>query len=70
MLESRNGARQVMQTTIAGKTLAYDLTVEPMQASAGAVVGITCALRDDTEPRGRARTYATANAYLASDKQW
>jgi two-component system, chemotaxis family, CheB/CheR fusion protein len=55
VLESGKGARQDVQTTIAGKTLVYDLTVEPLRDSAGVIVGITCASRGVAETRGRKR---------------
>jgi two-component system, chemotaxis family, CheB/CheR fusion protein len=56
VLESGKGARQNIRTTIAGKTLVYDLTVEPLHDNAGAVVGITCASRDITGQQGREGT--------------
>ncbi|MDA3864394.1 MAG: PAS domain-containing protein [Deltaproteobacteria bacterium] len=43
VLESKKGTRQNIRTTIAGKTVVNDLTIEPLHNNAGAVVGITCA---------------------------
>ena len=48
VLKSEKGARQNVRVTIAGKTVAYDLMVEPLHDASGAVVGITCALMDFT----------------------
>jgi PAS domain S-box-containing protein len=66
VLESGKGVRQDVQTTIAGRTLVYDLTVEPLQDSAGVIVGITGASQDLTETNGRERTDAAANVTLPS----
>ncbi|WP_218576530.1 chemotaxis protein CheB [Desulfobacter latus] len=66
VLKSGKGVRQAVQTTIAGRTLVYDLTVEPLQNSAGVIVGITGASQDVTETRGRERTDAAANGTLPS----
>jgi len=48
VLESGTGIRQNVTTTIDGKTLVYDLTVEPLRDDAGAVVGIVCSSLDVT----------------------
>jgi two-component system CheB/CheR fusion protein len=66
VLESGKSARQAVQTTIAGKTLVYDLTVEPLQDSAGVIVGITGASQDLTETKDRERTDGAANVTLPS----
>ncbi|WP_286820157.1 chemotaxis protein CheB [Desulfobacter sp. UBA2225] len=68
VLESGKGARQAVQTTIAGRTLVYDMTVEPLQDSAGVIVGITGASQDVTETKDRERTDAAANVTLPSKK--
>ncbi|WP_319576117.1 PAS domain S-box protein [uncultured Desulfobacter sp.] len=66
VLKSGKGARKAVQTTIAGRPLVYDLTVEPLQNSAGVIVGITGASQDVTETKGRERTDAAANGTLPS----
>jgi two-component system, chemotaxis family, CheB/CheR fusion protein len=48
VLKTGKGTRQNVRTTIAGKTLVYDLTAEPLHDATGAVVGITCASLDIT----------------------
>ncbi len=48
VLENGIGARQNIRTTLAGNTVVYDLTVEPLHDAAGAIVGITCAALDVT----------------------
>ncbi|MEE4136908.1 MAG: chemotaxis protein CheB [Desulforhopalus sp.] len=48
VLENGIGARQNVRTTLAGNTVVYDLTVEPLQDVAGAIVGIICAALDVT----------------------
>jgi two-component system, chemotaxis family, CheB/CheR fusion protein len=52
VLASGQGVREIVRTTIAGKTFVYDLTIEPLRDGAGAVVGITCAALDVTEQQG------------------
>jgi two-component system CheB/CheR fusion protein len=49
VLKNGKGVRQIVRTTSDGKALIYDLTVEPLRDSAGAVVGITGASLDVTE---------------------
>jgi two-component system CheB/CheR fusion protein len=66
VLESGKGARQNVRTTIAGKTSVCDLTIEPLRDAAGAIVGITCAAMDVTEPMVRERTEAGANGVFVS----
>jgi len=61
VLESGKSARQSVRTTIAGKTSVYDLTVETLLDSTGAVVGITCAMLDITLQQGPKRTVPSAN---------
>jgi len=48
VLENGKGARQNIRTTLAGNTVVYDLTVEPLHDVAGAIIGITCAALDVT----------------------
>jgi two-component system, chemotaxis family, CheB/CheR fusion protein len=48
VLESGKGARQNIRITISGKTVGYDLMIEPLHDAAGVVIGITCALLDVT----------------------
>jgi PAS domain S-box-containing protein len=52
VLDSGQGVRQNVQTTIEGKTFVFDLTIEPLRDGAGAVVGITCACVDVTARQG------------------
>lgn len=68
VLESGKGARRNIRTTIAGKNVVHDLTVEPLHNAAGAIVGITCAALDVIEQQCRVRTDADANRSLASEK--
>ena len=56
VLKSGKGLRQDVQTTVAGKSLVHDLTIEPLRDAAGAVIGITCASLDVTGQQGRERT--------------
>ena len=51
VLKSGIGTREEVQTTINGETFYYDLNVEPLMDSSGAVVGITCASSDITKRR-------------------
>lgn len=59
VLESGKGTRQIVRTTIAGKTLVRDLTIEPLRDSAGAVVGIVCASLDVIGRQGGERPMAS-----------
>jgi len=68
VLASGKGARQNVRTTIAGKTFVYDLTVEPLHDSTGAVVGITCASLDVTGQQGGERLDSGANRTSTSEK--
>lgn len=68
VLETGKGTRQNVRTTIAGKTLVYDLTIEPLWDSAGAVVGITCASLGVIGQQGLERTDSGANGTLPSGK--
>ena len=52
-LESGQGARQEVQTTLGGQTHYYDLTVQPYYNEAGQIVGITGASLDITECKRR-----------------
>jgi len=52
VLESGKGARQKVRVVIAGKTVEYDLMVEPLHDAAGAVAGITGALLDVAGQQG------------------
>ncbi len=69
VLASGKGMRQNIRTTIAGKTVVYDLTVEPLHDNAGAVVGITCASLDITGQQDRERTDAGTNGTLQSENE-
>lgn len=48
VLESGYGERETIRTTVAGKSMLHDLTVEPLRDSVGTVVGITGALLEVT----------------------
>jgi two-component system CheB/CheR fusion protein len=43
VLKGGKGVRQNVRITIEGKTLIYDLTIEPRRDAVGAIIGITCA---------------------------
>lgn len=53
VLTSGQGAREIVRTTIAGKSFLYDLTIEPMRDVDVTVVGITCATLDVTGQQNR-----------------
>ena len=56
VLDSGKGVRQNIRTTLADKTVVYDLTVEALHDAAGTIVGITCAALDVTgQPSGEER---------------
>jgi len=55
VLESGEGVRRVVRTTIAGKTSTCDLTIEPLRDAAGRLIGITCASLDIREAHGPER---------------
>jgi two-component system, chemotaxis family, CheB/CheR fusion protein len=67
VLETGKGARQNIRTTHAGKTVVYDLSVEPLHDKAGAVVGITCTSLDITGHQGREQTDSGTRGSLASE---
>ncbi len=67
VLASGKGTRQNVQVTIAGKTVVYDLMVEPLHDAAGTVVGITCALMDVTGKQGGERMDSRENRALHSE---
>ncbi len=69
VLASGKSARQNIRTTVAGKTVVYDLTIEPLHDNAGAVVGITCASLDIPGQQGRERTDAGTNGTLPSENE-
>jgi len=69
VLESGKKARQNFRLAIAGKTVDYDLMVEPLHDAAGAVIGITCASLDVTDQQGGERTNAVANRTLPSENR-
>ncbi|MDZ7831430.1 MAG: chemotaxis protein CheB [Desulfobacterales bacterium] len=69
VLESGKGTRQNVRLTIAGKTVDYDLTVEPLHDAAGAVVGITCAQLDVSGQQGGERTDSGTNGTLPSSNE-
>jgi two-component system, chemotaxis family, CheB/CheR fusion protein len=69
VLASGKGARQTIRTTMAGKTVVYDLTVEPLHDAAGAVVGITCAALDVSGQQGGKQTDSGPNPTLPSENK-
>jgi hypothetical protein len=69
VLSSGKGARQVVRTTIAGRTSVYDLTIEPLRDAAGTIVGITCASLDIAGQPGREPTDAETNGTPPSEKK-
>ena len=52
VLKSGKSVRQNVRATIEGKTVVYDLTVEPLRDATGAIVGITCASMDISGQQG------------------
>jgi two-component system, chemotaxis family, CheB/CheR fusion protein len=64
VLKTGKGKRQNIQATVSGKTLVYDLTVEPLHDASGAVVGITCASLDVTGQQCREHGDSPANPPL------
>jgi PAS domain S-box-containing protein len=69
VLDSGQGARQHVRTTIGGKPSVYDLSVEPLRDACGAVVGITCACMDVTGQPRKMRREAGATRTLPSGKE-
>jgi two-component system CheB/CheR fusion protein len=69
VLASGKGTRQNVRTTLVGKTFEYDLTVEPLHDTGGAVVGITCASLDVIGRQGRERTDSKTNKILPMKKK-
>ncbi len=67
VLETGKGTRQIVRTTIEGKAVVGDLTVEPLHDAAAAVVGITGALMDVTGQQGEERTDSGTNGTLPSE---
>ncbi len=59
VLENGAGTRQNVSIGGKGKTLVYDLTVEPLRDEAGAIIGITGALLDITGQQCRERPEPT-----------
>jgi two-component system, chemotaxis family, CheB/CheR fusion protein len=68
VMESGKGSRQNVRTTIGGKTIMYDLTIEPLRDSAGTMVGITCASLDVTGQQSRERKDAGGNGTLPLER--
>lgn len=67
VLDSGKGTRQNVRTTITGQSFVYDLTIEPLRDSSGAVIGITCASLDVTLQRSRARMDSGKNQTSLSE---
>ena len=58
VLESGKGTTQEVHLTINGKPHLFRINVEPLFASGGGIIGITCAMANpaDPEPEGRMDT--------------
>ncbi len=69
VLESGQGARQNVRVNIAGQSVVYDLTVEPLRDAAGAVVGITCALLNISGQPGGERTGSVVDRTSPSENE-
>jgi PAS domain S-box-containing protein len=69
VLDSGQGTRQQVRTTIGGKPFVYDLSVEPLRDADGAVVGITCASMDVTGQPHEMRIEAGTTRTLPSGKE-
>ncbi len=67
VLESGTGERQNVRTTVDGKTVLHDLTVEPLRDASGAIVGITCASLRIDDREGRERADARAKRTVPSE---
>ncbi len=48
VLETGQGAREIVRTTIDGVPCYYDLTAEPLRDEKGAIIGVKCACHDIT----------------------
>jgi len=67
VLASGKGTRQNVQCTIAGKSVLFDMTVEPLHDNTCAVVGITCATLGVTGQQGGQRMDAGVNGTLLTE---
>jgi two-component system, chemotaxis family, CheB/CheR fusion protein len=59
ILISGAGTRQQIRTTKAGRVQVYDLTIEPLRNTEGAIIGITCASVENTEAVNQGKQHAT-----------
>jgi two-component system, cell cycle sensor histidine kinase and response regulator CckA len=64
VLETGAGVREEVHVSREGKTVYYDLTVEPLRDAAGEVVGITCASTDVTERKASEKAIHDREAQL------
>lgn len=64
VLKSGKGTRQYVQMTIAGRTVDYDLTVEPLQDSSGTISGVICAALDITDLKQKEEALLSSNQKL------
>jgi two-component system, chemotaxis family, CheB/CheR fusion protein len=67
VLESGKGTRQEVAATLDGSPCFYDLTVEPLRATGGDIIGITCSSVDITDRRLKDR-YDCIDKLTANDK--
>ena len=67
VLESGIRLRQNVRTTIAGKTLVQDLSIEPLRDSRSSIIGITCASLDVTGQQVQEQSGADAKDALPSE---
>lgn len=64
VLETGIGIREEVQVSQDGKSVYYDLTVEPLRTATGQVAGITCASTDITDRKARERVIHEREAQL------
>lgn len=59
ILISGTGTRQEIRTTRSGRPYSYHLTIEPLRDTEGAIIGITCASIENTDPTSGGKYDAT-----------
>jgi PAS domain S-box-containing protein len=70
VLDRGTGTRAEISITVRGEERCFDLTVEPLRTTAGAIIGITCACSDITAMKSMAqeRERLIANLQAALEK--
>lgn len=64
VLETGRATREEVQVSQSGKTVYYDLTVEPLRNTDGQVIGITCASTDITDRKAAEQAIRERDAQL------